>query len=211
MVETASLAATTRARAGTGPARATRRAGSVPGVLYGKDVEPVLLSLDRKELERALARPGFFIHMLDLTLDGKPMRVLPRDIQYHPVTDAPIHADFVRYAADRHIHIAVPVQFVNQDASPGIKRGGVLNIVRHEIEVTCRPDAIPDHFTVDLAGSEIGLSIHASVLTLPEDVKFVITDRDFTIATIAAPTVDAGPAAEAAAGDAGKAATPAKS
>jgi large subunit ribosomal protein L25 len=157
------------------------------------------VTVERKALERELAKPGFFIHMIDLAVGGKTMRVLPRDIQYHPVSDVPVHADFVQYSADRRIHVAVPVHFVSQDASPGLKRGGVLNIVRHEIEVTCRPDAIPDRFTLDLSGLEIGNSIHASRITLPQDVRFVIAERDFTIATIAAPTAVAEEAAAAAA------------
>ncbi|MGE0744069.1 MAG: 50S ribosomal protein L25/general stress protein Ctc [Rhodospirillales bacterium] len=216
MAETATLAATPRTAPGKSGARAARREGAVPAVVYGKDTEPFYVTIERKALLRELGKPGFFIHMLDLDVAGKRVRVLPRDIQYHPVTDVPVHADFVQYSADRRIHVAVPVQFANQDASPGLKRGGVLNIVRHEIEVTCSPGAIPDSFTIDLAGTEIGNSIHASVISLPAEVSFVITDRDFTIATIAAPTTVAEEAAAAAqpgaaAAAPAAAATPAKS
>jgi len=189
MSDQLTLSAETRERAGKGASRAVRREGRVPAVIYGQKQEALPIHVEAKALVKALSTGHFMnrVVMID-TGKGQPIRTLPKDVQFHPVNDRPLHVDFLRISEHTKVHVNVPVHFSDEELSPGIKRGGVLNIVRHEIEVTCRPDAIPDHFTVDLAGSEIGLSIHASVLTLPEDVKFVITDRDFTIATIAAPT-----------------------
>ncbi|NQU70260.1 MAG: 50S ribosomal protein L25/general stress protein Ctc [Rhodospirillales bacterium] len=198
------LAGSPRNLAGKGPARAARRAGAVPGVIYGNKLDPVTLSVERKALEQLLLIPGFFTRLLDVTIDGENHRVLPRDIQFHPVTDVPLHVDFLRFSADRRVTVSVPALFLNEEDSPGLKRGGVLNIVRHELEVSCTADHIPEVFEISLEGFDIGDSIHASVVKLPEGVEFVISDRDFTIATIAAPTVVTDEAAEAAAAEAGE-------
>ncbi len=199
MADVNSLAASARDLTGKGPARAARRDGLVPGIIYGNKLEPVMVTVDRRALETELQSPGFFIRLVNVKLDGEDHRVLPRDVQYHPVTDVPLHVDFLRFSADRTITVAIPVQFENEEESPGLKRGGVLNIVRHEIEVNCTADNIPQIFTIDLEGYEIGDSIHASSITLPETVTFAIADRDFTIATVAAPTVVAEEAAAEAA------------
>jgi large subunit ribosomal protein L25 len=206
MSDIISLAAEPRDRAGKGVARATRRAGRVPAVIYGGALPPVMIALDRADLARRVHAAGFFTHLFELVVDGQRHRVLPRDVQLHPVTDVPIHVDFLRVAKDAVIEVAIPVEFVNQEASPGLKRGGVLNVVRHEIEVRCPVESIPDHITVDLTGFEVGASIHISHVRLPEGVRPVIGDRDFTIATIAAPSALRG-AEEAAEGETAAAAT----
>ena len=147
-------------------------------------MDAVSISVERKELERQIHVPGFFIRLVDVNIDGEAHRVLPRDVQFHPVTDVPLHVDFLRFSADRKITVEVPVHFENEEESPGLKRGGVLNIVRHEVEVLCTADNIPQIFEIDLTGFDIGDAVHASTIGLPEGVTFTITDRDFTIATI---------------------------
>jgi len=189
MVDVISLVASARTQSGKGPARAARRDGMVPAVIYGNKLESVSVNVERKELERQIHVPGFFIRLIDVNFGGKSHRVLPREVQFHPVSDVPLHVDFLRFSADDKITVEVPVQFQNEEESPGLKRGGVLNIVRHDVEVLCTADNIPQIFEIDLAGYEIGDAVHASMVPLPEGVTFTITDRDFTIATIAAPTV----------------------
>ena len=189
MADIQTIAAASRERGGKGTARAARRAGKVPAVIYGNNEEPILITVDRIKLEQEINKSGFLIRLLDVEIDDKKHRVLPRDTQFHPVTDRPIHVDFLRYSADRKLTVEVPVHFLNEEDSPGLKTGGVINIVRHAIEVSCVADSIPESFDIDLAGLEVGDSIHASALMLSEGVELTITDRDFTIATIAAPTV----------------------
>ena len=189
MADIQTIAAASRDRGGKGTARAARRAGKVPAVIYGNNEEPILITVDRVKLEQEISKSGFLIRLLDVGVDDKKHRVLPRDTQFHPVTDRPMHVDFLRYSAKRKLTVEVPVHFLNEDDSPGLKTGGVINIVRHAIEVSCVADSIPESFEIDLAGLEIGDSIHASALILSEGVELTITDRDFTIATIAAPTV----------------------
>lgn len=204
MSEIHKLAAEPRERAGKGAARAARRAGRVPGVIYGARKDPVLITLDPRDLRREIGGGGFFAKLFDVELGGGSERVLPRDLQLHPVTDRPIHVDFLRVSRDTRIDVMVPVVFLNEEESPGLKRGGVLNVVRHEIELSCRADAIPPRIEVDLTGRDIGDSAHISEIALPEGVRPTITDRDFTIATIAAPSVireEAAEAAEAAEGE----------
>ncbi len=195
MVDVNTLVASSRSQSGKGPARAARREGLVPAVIYGNDLEPLTINVERKALERQIHVPGFFIRLVNVNFDGESHRVLPREVQFHPVSDAPLHVDFLRFSADRKITVAVPVHFENEEESPGLKRGGVLNIVRHEVEVLCTADNIPQIFEIDLTGFEIGDAVHASTIELPEGVTFTITDRDFTIATVAAPTVVADEAA----------------
>ena len=195
MVDVNTLVASSRSQSGKGPARAARREGLVPAVIYGNDLEPLTINVERKALERQIHVPGFFIRLVDVNFDGESHRVLPREVQFHPVSDAPLHVDFLRFSADRKITVAVPVHFENEEESPGLKRGGVLNIVRHEVEVLCTADNIPQIFEIDLTGFQIGDAVHASTVELPEGVTFTITDRDFTIATVAAPTVVADEAA----------------
>jgi large subunit ribosomal protein L25 len=214
MTEVHSLGAKPRTRAGKGAARQTRREGRVPGVIYGNKQDPMMISLEPKELVREIHKSGFFATLFDVQLDGSKHRVLPRDVQFDPVTDRPIHVDFLRVSADTKVHVNVPVIFQNELASPGLKRGGVLNIVRHDIEVICAADRIPHELIVDLTGLDIGDSIHISAIKLPEGVTPAIADRDFTVATIVAPSAqkaeaEAAVPAEAAAAPAAGAAAPA--
>ena len=186
MPEIISLSAEARPRAGKGASRATRRAGRIPAIVYGDHKEPVLVSLEPRELHRAMARTGFFASLVDVNVDGETHRTLPRDVQIHPVTDLPLHVDFMRVAAHAQITVTVPVVFINHERSGGLRRGGILNVVRHGIEVTCSVDSIPERVTVDLTGLEIGESIHIHSVELPEGVRPVVQERDFTIASIAA-------------------------
>jgi large subunit ribosomal protein L25 len=186
MPEITTLTAEPRVRAGKGATRATRRAGRVPGIIYGDNKEPVLISLDPRELARALASRGFLAALVDVKVDEVVHRTLPRDVQYHPATDAPLHVDFMRVGGHARVTVTVPVMFTNPEMSPGIRRGGILNIVRHGIELNCPVDSIPDHLVVELNGLEIGDSVHISRVIVPEDCRPTITDRDFTIASIAA-------------------------
>ena len=188
MAQTITLAAQPRDRAGKGAARSLRRDGRVPGVIYGGKQPPVMISVELLELNRLLKDPGFMTHIFEVTTGTESHRVLPRDVQLHPVTDEAEHLDFLRVSDDTTVNIEVPVQFINEGASPGLKIGGVLNVVRHAVELVCRADAIPDSLVVDLTGWNVGDTIHISAVTLPEGVRPAITDRDFTVATIAAPS-----------------------
>lgn len=199
MPEIISLSAEPRAVAGKGAARATRRAGRVPAIVYGDNKDPVLISLEPRELARAAARPGFFATLIDIKVDGESHRALPREVQHHPVTDAPLHVDFMRVGAGARITVTVPVVFVNQERAPGLRRGGILNIVRHGIEMSVSADSIPDRIVVDLDGLDMGDSIHIHSIQLPEGARPLIQERDFTIATIAAPSAVREEAAAAAA------------
>ncbi len=189
MAEVSIIAAERRERAGKGPARAARRAGRVPGVIYGAKKDPAMVTLDPRELDRELNTGGFMATIYDVQIEKDKERVLPRDVQFDPVTDRPIHVDFLRVSATSSVTVQVPVNFLNDEESPGLKRGGLLNVVRHEIEMICQADAIPSAVEVDLTGLDIGDSVHISMISLPDGVAPTITDRDFTVATIAAPTV----------------------
>ena len=208
MAELVTFAAEVRGLAGKGPARALRRAGRVPAVVYGEDKPQEMVSLEARALRRQLGNPHFFNTLCGLQVNGELVRVLPRDVQLHPVTDYPVHADFVRVSAGGRITVEVPVVFRNEDICPGLKRGGVLNIVRRDLELSCPADAIPAEIAIDLAPFDLGDSVHISHVALPEGVRPIITDRDFTIATIAAPTVVREAAEEAAAAAAATEAEP---
>ncbi|MEK9967649.1 MAG: 50S ribosomal protein L25/general stress protein Ctc [Ferrovibrio sp.] len=201
MREVTTIAAEARSRAGKGTARATRLKGRVPGVIYGEKQTPELISVESRELLKEMHKGSFFSRLFTVDLGGKTERVLARDVQLDPVTDRPIHVDFQRIGKDSKVRIFIPVHFLEQDKSPGLKKGGVLNIVRHEVEFFVQPDNIPESISISLDGMDIGHSIHISAFTLPEGIKAVIQDRDFTVATIAAPTKEeeAAPKAEAAA------------
>jgi large subunit ribosomal protein L25 len=199
MTEITTLTAEPRARARKGAARAARRMGRVPGIIYGDNRDPVLISLEPRELSRALARRGFLATLVDVKLGDSAHRTLPRDVQYHPATGAPLHVDFMRVGAHTRVTVTVPVVFINPEMSGGIRRGGILNIVRHGIELSCPVDSIPDRLVVDLNGLDIGDSVHISAVTLPEGSQPTITDRDFTIASIAASSAVREEAAAAAA------------
>ncbi len=189
MSETLKLAAETRARAGKGASRAVRRTGRVPAVIYGAGQPAVTIHVEEKLLVRQLSSGHFMNSIVELTVEGgAAVRTLPRDVQFHPVTDRPIHVDFLRVSADAVITVAVPVHFVDEDKSPGMKRGAVLNVVRHELQLDCPSNAIPDQIDISLAGRDVGDSIHISAVVLPAGVTSHIHDRDFTIATMVAPS-----------------------
>lgn len=183
------ISAEPRDRAGKGAARAVRRAGRVPAVLYGDKKDPVMLSLEPRELHKSLHTGQFFSTVFSMEIAGKTERGLPRDVQFHPVTGQAQHVDFLRVSKSTRTNVMVSVVFLNEEESPGLTRGGMLNVVRHEIEVICGVDDIPAQIDVDLTGLDIGDSVHFTAITLPDGVTPVIDDRDFTIATIAAPTV----------------------
>jgi large subunit ribosomal protein L25 len=183
--QSSELKATARPRAGKGAARQARREGKVPGVIYGDGKPPELIVLDYSDLWKQVIKGHFTSTVFEVEVDGKKNRVLPRELQVDPVKDLPIHVDFMRIGKDGRIRVAVAVRFVNEALSPGLKRGGVLNIVRHDIEVTCPYDKMPAFFEVDLTGLEIGRSVHISSVKLPDGVEPTIRGRDFTIATIA--------------------------
>ncbi len=180
-----------RDRVGKGAARAARREGLVPGVVYGDNKPPQPITVSRKQMDKLLQNPGLFNTLFELETGDKKQQVLPRDVQLDVVTDVPLHVDFLRLSETTEITINVPVVFLNEDQSEALRQGAVLNIVRHQIEVRCKAGAIPASIEVDLAGSAIGDSIHISAVTLPAGVAPTITDRDFTIVTLAAPTIHA--------------------
>ncbi len=188
MSDTLNLPAETRERAGKGASRALRREGRVPAVVYGGKEEPLAIHVEEKLLIKQLGTGHFLNSIVEIEVGGKKLRTLPKDVAFHPVTDRPLHADFLRLSKDATVHVNVPVHFANEDASPGLKRGGVLNIVRHELELVCEADKIPDEIHIDVTGLDVGDSIHISHVTLPKGSTSAITDRDFTIATIVAPS-----------------------
>jgi large subunit ribosomal protein L25 len=193
------LKAEARDRAGKGSSRAIRRSGRVPAVIYGDKQAPLSISLDYKDLYYKIHGGGFMHTVATLDVAGDKIRVLPKDYQMHPVNDRPMHVDFLRVSANARVTVNIPVHFINQGISVGIKRGGILNIVRHEVEFTCPVDAIPDFIEVDMASVDIGHSVHISAVKLPEGLKPTI-ERDFTIATIVSPggaLEEAAPAAAA--------------
>jgi large subunit ribosomal protein L25 len=218
MSETQVMKAEGRPAKGKGGARAVRREGRVPGVIYGGDVsEQETISLDANELSKTIARGRFLASVVEIEVDGRKTKAIPRDVQLDPVRDTPLHVDFQRIGADNQVRLRVPVRFVNELLSPGLKRGGVLNVVRREVEVWAPADKVPEVFEIDLEGLEIGRSIHISAVQLPAGVSPTIQGRDFTIATIAGSsakgdteeTAAAGAEGAAAAGGDAKAAAPA--
>lgn len=188
MADIQNLAVEPRERAGKGSSRAARRAGRIPAVVYGDKKAPEMITIARNELVRLMSRGTFLTSLFEIELNGKKQRVLPRDLQLDPVYDKPLHVDFLRLSKGATVVIEVPVQFTGEDECPGLKRGGVLNVVRHTIECTCPAEAIPDRLQVSLVGLEINDSIHISGITMPEGVEPTIADRDFTVATVVAPS-----------------------
>ena len=203
MSEVVSWSAEARDRAGKGGARATRRDGLVPAVIYGNKQAPVSIAVDPKVLWAQMNTPGLHSRLFDISVNGSVERVLCRDIQKHKVSGQPLHVDFLRVSGDSKVHVKITVHFSNQDKCPGLKRGGVLNIVAHELEIIAPASDIPSELVVDLDGLDIGASIHVNDLKLPKGVTVVTHEKDATIATIAAPTVSL------AADDAAAAETPA--
>ena len=175
-----------REESGTGNARESRRNGFVPGIVYGGDDAPVSVSMKFNEVLRALNSGQFLQSMIEISHDGKKQKVLTKDVQFHPVSDMPVHVDFFRVTNKTIIEVEVSVNFIGEETAPGLKEGGVLNVVRHAIEVKCPAGDIPDQIDVDISKMDIGDSIHISEVDLPKGVKPAITDRDFTIATVLA-------------------------
>jgi len=201
MTEISAIVAELRDRAGKGAARATRREGKVPGVIYGAKQAPVTIALDPRVVWAELHKPGFKTRLFDIDLgNGSKERCLARDIQFHPVTDQPQHIDFMRVSADAVVHVKVPVHVANADKAPGVKRGGVVSIELHEIEVTCAPGSIPAEIVIDLTGLEIGAAVHVSDLKLPAGVSPYHTAAQGTVVLIAPPTVQRAEEGEQAAG-----------
>jgi large subunit ribosomal protein L25 len=216
----ATLQASARTGAGKGMARAARRNGNVPAVIYGNNEKPLLVEIDRNKLNVRIGAGGFFTHILELDVEGKKHKVLARDAQMDPVSDQPMHVDFLRVTDKTEIRIGVPVHIEGSDKSPGVKRGGVVNTVRHEIELFCAAGNIPEHIAINVAELDIGDSIHMADIALPKGARLINTDeKKMTIVTIAAPTAvreeakaaeaEKAAAAEAAAAAAAAAADPA--
>lgn len=190
MSENATLFAETRDRVGKGTSRALRRAGRTPAVIYGDKKDPITVSVEAKDLVKQLNTGSFLATVYTVEVDGKKHNVLPRDVQLDPVKDTPVHVDFLRVSAKSLIAIMLPVNFLNEEECIGLTRGGILNVVRHEIEMNVPAGNIPDGIDVDLALADIGDSIHISEITLPENCTPTITDRDFTVVTIATPIAE---------------------
>jgi len=188
MSEQLTLPAEARDRAGKGASRALRREGRVPAVVYGDKKGPLSVHVEEKLLVKMLNTGHFMNSVVMVEVDGKPNRTLPKDVQFHPVTSRPIHVDFLRISEHAQVTVSVPVRFDNEEASPGLKRGGVLNIVQHDLELVCDAAHIPDEIHIDLTGLEIGDSLHISQVKLPKGTKAAIEDRDFTVATVVAPS-----------------------
>jgi len=189
MSEQLTLSAETRERAGKGASRMLRREGRVPAVVYGNNEEPLSIHLEEKLLVKALSTGHFMNSVVMIDAGGAPVRTLPKDVQFHAVTDRPLHVDFLRISEHAKVTVAVPIRFTDEEQSKGLKRGGVLNAVRHELEISCDASEIPEAIEISLAGLDIGDSLHISHVTLPAGAESAITDRDFTIATIVAPSV----------------------
>ncbi len=188
MSDQLTLSAETRERAGKGASRDLRRQNRIPAVIYGNKKDPEMIHVEEKALVKLLMTGHFMNSVIELDLAGKKQIALPKDVSFHPVSDRPTHVDFFRIDKDAKVEVNVPVVFANEEASPGLKRGGVLNVVRHELELVCEADKIPEEITIDVTGFDVGDSIHISNVTLPAGSVSAITDRDFTIATIVAPS-----------------------
>jgi large subunit ribosomal protein L25 len=206
MSESLALKAVARPKAGKGASRAARRTGQVPAVIYGAKQAPDMIAVSEAELRKLINSGHFTTAIIEIDVDGKAQKTLMRDIQLHPVSDRVVHLDFLRVDANTKVHVKVPVHFRDHPESPGIKRGGVLNIVHHEIELECPADKIPDEVSISLKGLDVGATIHLADVSLPEGVKPHVREKDFTVATIIAPSglQSSDAAAEASAGEAAK-------
>ena len=187
MSENTLISADLRNRVGKGSARAARRAGKIPAVIYGDKKQPISIEIEARMMRKIINEPGIFSRLLDINVDNGKHTVLMRDIHFHPVTDDPMHFDFLRVSQSSTVSVSVGVEFINEAICPALKIGGVLNIVRYEVELNCLPTSIPEKIIVDLSEAKIGESIHISAVELPEGVTPTITDRDFTIATLQSP------------------------
>jgi large subunit ribosomal protein L25 len=202
MGEQLTLPAEARDRAGKGASRALRRDGRVPAVVYGEKKEPLSIHVEEKLLNKMLSTGHFMNSVVMIDFKGKAHRTLPKAVDFHPVSSRPIHVDFLRIGEHTKVHVAVPMRFDNEESSPGLKRGGVLNVVVHELELVCDAAHIPNEIHVSLEGLEIGDSVHIGSVRLPEGVTPANTDQDFTVATIVAPSAMKAEEEEAAPADA---------
>jgi large subunit ribosomal protein L25 len=188
MSDQLTLPAETRERNGKGASRELRRDGRVPAVVYGQKKDPLSIHVEEKLLSKMLSSGHFMNSVVMIDVGGKPTRTLPKAVDFHPVTSRPIHVDFLRISEHTKVHVNVPVRFDNEEGSPGLKRGGVLNVVQHELELVCDAAHIPNEIHIPLDGLEIGDSIHISQVNLPDGVSVANQDEDFTVATIVAPS-----------------------
>jgi len=188
MSDALTLPAEARERAGKGASRLLRRQGRIPAVIYGGNEEPTPIHVEERLLVKQLGTGHFMNSIVNIEIGGQSVRTLPKDVSLDVVTDRPLHVDFFRLARGAKIDVAVPVVFTNEEASPGLKKGAVLNVVRHELELVCEADKIPSEIVIDVTGLEVGDSIHISNVTLPQGAESAISDRDFTIATVVAPS-----------------------
>ncbi len=213
MVKMIDLAAQKREKAGKGASRATRRTGNIPAVIYGDKKAPVMISLVEKELVALLNKSGFWTHQFEIAVDGEKIRTVCQDVQYHPLTDRPIHADFLRVSKNARLVMDIPLHFTNEETAPGIKNGGVLNIVHRSLELSCLPDNIPEKLELDIGSLDIGDGLTNKDIKLPEGTKLV-DEEEYTVVTIAEPVkeeVEEAPATSPAEGEAAvPAAEPAK-
>ena len=187
MSKTVLMNAELRTNLGRSASRSSRNNGKIPGIIYGEKEDTLSVIIEAKEYRKLLDQPGIFSRLIDLSIDGKSNTVLTKDIQFHPVSDNPLHIDFLRIGENSSVTVSIPVRFLNEELSPGLKSGGILNVVRYELDLVCKADKIPPLIDIKLNDLNIGDSIHISAVNLPEGVNPSITDRDFTIATIAAP------------------------
>ncbi|USO01558.1 MAG: 50S ribosomal protein L25/general stress protein Ctc [Alphaproteobacteria bacterium] len=188
MRDNVKIEAAVRESVGTGSAREARRAGMLPVSIYGGKEKPVAATISPKAIFHEIQTLRFFTHVYELNFGGKIQRVIPRDVQRHPVTDVPLHIDFMRVSGSDSIHVHIPVHLINEDKCEGLKRGGVLNTILHEIEVVCPVGSIPESLEADLAGVSLGHSLHTDALVLPKGVKIAHPERDNTLATIVVPS-----------------------
>jgi large subunit ribosomal protein L25 len=188
MSDQLTLPAEARDRAGKGASRALRREGRVPAVVYGEKKEPLAIHVEEKLLSRMLSTGHFMNSVIMIDYAGKPHRTLPKAVDFHPVSSRPIHVDFLRIGEHTKVTVGIPVRFDNEDDSPGLKRGGVLNVVQHELELVCDAASIPNEIHIDLTGLEIGDSVHIGQVKLPDGVTAANQEEDFTVATIVAPS-----------------------
>lgn len=188
MAEVRTIEAKSRSELGTGGARATRNAGMLPGVVYGGGKDPIAIAMNPVQIEKEVYHSSFYAKLYDLKIDGKTERVIPKEVQHNLINEIPMHIDFMRVSKDAKLHVFIPIHFSNEELSPGLKRGGVLNVVLHELEVTCPATSIPESFEIDLTGLEIHDSIHLDKIKFPAGVTALHPERDITIATLVAPS-----------------------
>ena len=207
MAKETNIEAVVREGAGKSAVKKIMATGKIPSILYGLNEEPVNIAVDKIFIQKELNAGGFLTKIFNLSIDGKKNLAIPRDVQFHPLSDQPIHVDFLRLSEDSKVTLDIPTKFINEESSPGLKRGGVLNVNRRTVQLNCPANNIPEELIFDLTGLEIGDTIRISMVNLDEGVTPTITDRDFTVASVAAPTVVKEPEAQAEGAEGDEAAT----